>query len=59
MKFQNKVDQHDIAIQEKAELEDLRKSMLSMGVTILEHDDIYQYSIADHEPELKMFRYKE
>ena len=33
--------------------------MLSMGVTILEHDDIYYYSIADHEPELKMFRYKE
>ena len=30
-----------------------------MGVTILEHDDIYHDSIADHEPELKMFRYKE
>ena len=33
--------------------------MLSMGVTILEHEDIYHYSIADHEPEIKMFRYKE
>ena len=41
MKFQNKIDEHDITVQEKAELEDLRKSMLSMGVTILEHDDIY------------------
>ena len=30
-----------------------------MGVTILELDDIYHYSIADHKPELKMFRYKE
>ena len=33
--------------------------MLSMGATILEHDDIYHYSIAHHEPELKMFRYKD
>ena len=59
MKFQNKIDQHDITVQENAELDDLRKSMLSMGVTILEHNDIYHYSIADKEPELKMFRYKE
>ena len=33
--------------------------MLSMGFTILEHDDIYHYSISDHEQELKMFRYKD
>ena len=33
--------------------------MLSMGVIILEHDDIYHNSIADHDPELKIFRYKE
>ena len=33
--------------------------MLSIGVTILEHDNIYHYSTTDHEPELKMFRYKE
>ena len=39
IKFQNKIDQH-ISVKEKAELDDLRKSMLSMGVTILEHDDI-------------------
>ena len=32
--------------------------MLSMGVTILEHDDIYHYSTSDHQPELAMFRYK-
>ena len=59
MKFQNKIDQHDITVQEKEELEDLRKSMLSMGVTFIEHDGIYHYSIADQEPELKIFRYKE
>ena len=59
MKFQNKIDQHDITVKAKAEFEDIRKSMLSMGVTILEHDDIYHYSIADHETERKMFRYKE
>ena len=40
-------------------MEDFRKSMLSMVVTILDHDDIYHHSISDHEPELKMFRYKE
>ena len=40
MKFQNKIDQHDISVKAKAELDDLRKSLLSMGVTILEHDDI-------------------
>ena len=59
MKFQNKLDQHNITVQEKAELENLRKSMLSMGVIILEHNDIYHYSIADHEPDLKIFKYKE
>ena len=31
-------------LQENAELKNLRKSMLSMGVTMLEHDDIYHYS---------------
>ena len=59
MKFQNKIDQHDITVKEKAELDNLRKSMLSMGVTILEHDDIYHYSTSDHEPELAMFKYKD
>ena len=56
MKFQNKIDQHDISVKEKAELDDLRISMLSMGVTIHEHDDIYHYSTSDHEPEIAMFR---
>ena len=42
----------------KKEVEDLRKSMLSIRVTFLEHDDIYHNSISDHEPELKMFRNK-
>ena len=59
MKLQYKIDQHDIIFQEKAELEDLGKSKLSMDVTILEHDDISHYSISDHEPKLKMLRYKE
>ena len=57
IKLQNKIDQHDITVQEKAELNDLRKSMLSMGVTILEHDDIYHFSTSDYEPELAMYRY--
>ena len=30
-----------------------------MGVIILEHDDIYHYSIADYKPKLKMFKYIE
>ena len=47
MKFQNKIDKHDITVQENAELEDLRKSMLSIAVTILEHYDIYHYSISE------------
>ena len=59
IKFQNKIEQHVITVQENAELKDLRKSMLSMGVIILVHDEIYHYSIADHQPELIMFRYKE
>ena len=59
MKFQNKIDQHDISVKENTELDDLRKSMLSMGVTIVKHDDIYDYSTSDHEPELAMFRYKD
>ena len=59
MKFQNKIDKHDISVKVKAELDNLRKSMLSMGVTILEHDDIYHYSTSDNEPELAMFKYND
>ena len=58
MRFQNTIGQRDITVQDKAEWENLRKSMLSMGVTILEHDDIYHYLTSDHEPGLAVFRYK-
>ena len=33
--------------------------MLSISVTILVHDDINHYSIANDEQKLKMFKYKE
>ena len=33
--------------------------MLSICVTIVDHDDIYHYSTSAHEPELAMLRYKD
>ena len=55
MKFKNKIDQYDISFQEQADLDNLRKAMLDMNITIIENDDIF-FDCNDT-PDLTMFRY--
>ena len=60
MKFQNKFKDHDLSQQENARLDNLRRRMLLMGITIIEHEDlIFGGGISTEEPDLAMFRYKE
>ena len=59
IKFQNKIDQHDINVQEKAELDNLRKSIFSLGVIILENDEIFDHSTSDNELDIAMLRNKD
>ena len=58
MKFQNKFDDHDLSKEENERLDNLRRRMLLMGITILEHEDLFfGGSIPKDEPNLSMFRY--
>ncbi len=60
MKFQNKIEDHDLSEQEKATLEDIRNQMLSMNITFIEHEDLFFGGTSSHdESELAMFRYKD
>ena len=60
MKFQNKFKDHDLSQEENARLDNLRRRMLLMGITIIEHEDlIFVGGISTEEPDLAMFRYKE
>lgn len=57
IKNQTKIDKYDITVREKAELDELRKSMHSIGVTIIEHYTIYHFSTFGQQPEFAIFRY--
>ena len=60
MKFQNRIEDHDLSEQEKATLEDIRNQMLSMNITFIEHEDLFFGKTAfNDESELGMFRYKD
>ena len=60
MKFQNKFKNHDLSQEENARLDNLRQRMLLMGITIIEHEDLFfGGGISTEEPDLAMFRYKE
>ena len=60
MKFQNRIEDHDLSEQEKATREDIRNQMLSMKITFIEHEDVFFGGTFSHdEPELAMFRYKD
>ena len=60
MKFQNKFKDHDLSQEENARLDNLRRRMLLMGITIIEHEDLFfGGSISTEEPDLAMFRNKE
>ena len=59
MKFQNKFKEHDLSQEENARLDNLRRRMLSIIITIIEHEDLFFGSgISTEEPDLAMFRYK-
>lgn len=57
MTFQNRFDKHDLPQQENASLDHLRKLMLYMGVTILEHKDfLFGGTTSNDEIKLAMFQ---
>ena len=60
MKFQNKFKDHDLFQEENARLDNLRRRMILMGITIIEHKDLFfGGGISTEEPDLAMFQYKE
>ena len=60
MKFQNKFKDHDLSQEENARLDNLRRRMLLLGITIIEQEDLFFCGgISTEEPDLAMFRYKE
>ena len=59
MKFQNKFKDHDLSQEENARLDNLRRRMFLMGITIIEHEDLcFDGAISKEKPDLAMFRYK-
>ena len=60
MKFQNKFKDHDLSQEENARRDNLRRRILLMGITIIEHEDLFCCgSIPKEEFNLAMFRYNE
>ena len=58
MKFQNKFKDHDLSKETNARLDNLRRRMLLMSITIIEHEDlVFCGSIPKEELNLAMFRY--
>ena len=57
MKFQNKIDQHEISHQEKQALENLRKWMFILNVIILENNDLFFDGIANDEAQYHISQY--
>ena len=55
VKFKNKMEDHDIQIHEQAELDNLKKAMLDMNITIIENDDIF--FDCNETPDLTIFRF--
>ena len=59
MKFKNKFKDHDLSQEENARLDNLRKRMLLIGITIIEQEDLFFCGgISTKEPNLAMFWYK-
>ena len=60
IKLKNKFKDHNISQEENAKLDNLRRRMLLMGITIIDHEDLFfGGSISKKEPDFAMFRYKE
>ena len=60
MKFKNKFKDHNLSQEENARLDNLRRRMILIGITIIEHEDLYfGGSIFKEEPDLALFWNKE
>ena len=60
MKFQNKFQDYDLSQEENAKMDNLRRIMLLISITIIEHEDLFfGGAISTKEPDLKLFQYKE
>ena len=60
IKFKNKFKDHKISQNKNARLDNLRRKMLLMGITIFEHEGLsLDGGISTEEPDLAMFRYQE
>ena len=58
MNFLNKLKKHNLSQDENAKLDNLKRKMLLMGITIIDHKDLnFDGSISIEEPDLEMFRY--
>ena len=58
IKFQNKFKDHDLSQEENARLDNLRRRMLLMGITIIKHEDLcFGGAIFKEEPDHAIFRY--
>ena len=59
MNFQNKFKNHDLSKNKNARFDTLlRRRMLLMGITTIEHEDLFfNGAIYTEDPDLAMFRY--
>ena len=59
MKFQNKFQDYDLSHEENAKINNLKRRMILMCMTIIEHEYLFfAGAIFTEEPDLAMFRYK-
>ena len=60
MKFQNRIEDHDLSEQERATFKDIRNQMLSINITFIEHEDLFfAVTSSNDESEFAMFYYKD
>ena len=59
IKFQKRFKNHDLSQKENARLDNLKRRMFLICITIIEHEDLcFDGAIFKEEPDIAMFRYK-
>ena len=59
IEFKNKIDQIDYHQDQEAGLDRLREEMLTLGISIIEHNDLFVGANCKDEYHLSMFQFKE
>ena len=59
IEFKNKIDQIDYHQDQKAALDRLREEMLTLGISIIEHNDLFVGAKCNNEYHLSRFQFKE